>query len=303
VRVPKTGGRVFRTREGEKPVLGADATQLHIIPDELRALVQARQEFVKRVYEAAGKRPGLLRSSAMNSPYLFSGLLKCAVCRANLQIVSGRGRNHKHQTYSCPMNFQRGDSVCANRVRVHCEVLERELLAGLQAKVLREEVVDYVLDRFEQELVKELENIGGEMDAMRRGKADLEVEIRRRTAGLASGIHSPAVMSEIADREREVSEISDRLVSARPESVRSKIKNLRDQAMTRIRDLRGYVNTDTQAARVPQAKHIEQIVMEPDGQTYVASGKWNLLAEVRWDGAEGQNRTAYAGLFRAALYR
>jgi len=23
----------------------------------------------------------------------------------------------------------------------------------------------------------------------------------------------------------------------------------------------------------------------------------------RWDGAEGQNRTAYAGLFRAALYR
>jgi hypothetical protein len=43
--------------------------------------------------------------------------------------------------------------------------------------------------------------------------------------------------------------------------------------------------------------------MEPDGRTYVASGKWNLLAEVRWDGAEGQNRTAYAGLFRAALYR
>jgi hypothetical protein len=24
---------------------------------------------------------------------------------------------------------------------------------------------------------------------------------------------------------------------------------------------------------------------------------------VRWDGAEGQNRTGYAGLFRAALYQ
>jgi hypothetical protein len=28
-----------------------------------------------------------------------------------------------------------------------------------------------------------------------------------------------------------------------------------------------------------------------------------ILSEVRSDGAEGQNRTAYAGLFRAALYR
>ncbi len=74
------------------------------------------------------------------------GLLKCAKCGANLQIVSGRGRNHPNQTYGCPLNFHRGDSVCSNRVRR--DILEAKILAGLQDKVLREDVVNYALDRF-----------------------------------------------------------------------------------------------------------------------------------------------------------
>jgi hypothetical protein len=104
-----------------------------------------------------------------------------------MQIISGRRRNHDHQTYGCPMNFHRGDSICTNRVRIRHDVLERELLAGLQQNVLREDVANYVLDRFESELIRELENIGGEMDRMKRRKAELESEIARLTAGLASG--------------------------------------------------------------------------------------------------------------------
>jgi hypothetical protein len=37
--------------------------------------------------------------------------------------------------------------------------------------------------------------------------------------------------------------------------------------------------------------------------TYAAKGKVDLFAGSRVECAEGQNRTAYAGLFRAALYR
>jgi site-specific DNA recombinase len=128
---------------------------------------RGRQELVKRIYEDAGKRAGLLGSSAMNAPYLLSGLLKCKACGANLQIVAGRGRNHANQTYGCPMDFHRGDSVCTNRLRIRRDVLEKQLLDGLQEKVMREEVVDYILDRFEAEPVKELTNIGREIDGMK----------------------------------------------------------------------------------------------------------------------------------------
>jgi hypothetical protein len=42
--------------------------------------------------------------------------------------------------------------------------------------------------------------------------------------------------------------------------------------------------------------------MQPGERAYGASGSWNLLG-AQMEYAEGQNRTAYAGLFRAALYR
>jgi site-specific DNA recombinase len=83
-RDPKTGRRVFRVIEGRKPIQGADAPHLRIISDELWNAVQRQKELVKRVYFETNKRAGLLKSSAMNSPYLFSGLLKCSLCGANL---------------------------------------------------------------------------------------------------------------------------------------------------------------------------------------------------------------------------
>jgi site-specific DNA recombinase len=125
------------------------------------------------------------------------------------------------------MNFQRGDSVCSNRVRVRRDVLERDLLAGLEEKVLREDVVAYVLNRFEAELVRELQAIGGEIERMKRRKSELHVEIGRLAAGLASGSYSPAIMAEVVKREQEVADISNRLLSSSADSVRVKAKGLR----------------------------------------------------------------------------
>jgi site-specific DNA recombinase len=289
VRDPKTGRRVFRVKEGETPIRGADQPELRIVPEKLWRAVEERRELVKRVYENAGTRPGLLRATAINAPYLLSGLLKCVKCGANLQIVAGRGRNHPNQTYGCPLNFHRGDSVCSNRVRVRRDILEAKLLAGLQDKVLREDVVNYTLDRFEEQLEKALGNIGGEMEQMRKRKAELESEASRLTAGLASGLYSVTVMAEIARRERELGEISDRLLSSRPDSVRSRIKKLRENAVARMRDIREVFNGDTVTARAWLIKHVERILMDPTGGVYVASGNWNLLGEGQMECAEGQS--------------
>jgi hypothetical protein len=112
---------------------------------------------------------------------------------------------------------------------------------------------------------------------MREGKAKLESEIARLTDGLASGIYSVSVMAEIARREREVWEIGDRLLSSEPNSVRSRINELRENALARMRKLREYLAGDTATARAWLTKHVEKIVMKPNGGIYVASGNWNLL--------------------------
>ena len=157
VRDPRTGRRVHRSREGERPIEGADCPHLRIVSDGLWTSVQARMDFVKRTY-GTGMRAGMVRTTVMNAPYVFSGLLRCSSCGANMQIVAGRGRNHKSQTYGCPMNNQRG--TCSNRVRVRRDALETSMFSGLLEKVLAGPEVEYVLDRFEEETIKALEATG-----------------------------------------------------------------------------------------------------------------------------------------------
>src|ERR1700689_75562 len=102
----------------------------------------------------------------MNAPHVFSGLLRCSSCGANMQIVAGRGRNHKSQTYSCPMNHQRG--TCSNRIRGRRDAWETSMFSGLLEKVLAGPVVEYVLDRFEDEMIKSLEATGDESHRLRQ---------------------------------------------------------------------------------------------------------------------------------------
>jgi hypothetical protein len=69
-------------------------------------------------------------------------------------------------------------------------------------------------------------------------------------------------------------------------------------------DLRGLLYQDIPAAKAELQRHITQpITLRPGLDGLIASGEWDLLGASNSGGAGGQNRTAYAGLFRAALYR
>jgi site-specific DNA recombinase len=274
IRDPKTGKRVYR-RKPESEWVSQEIPEQRIITSDLWNRVQARIEIVKGVFGNAGRKGGLLRARAASSPYLFSGLLKCGLCGANMVIVSGRGRNHGTSHYGCPIYALRG--ICRNSLRIGRDVLERELLSKIQGEVLRDEVVNYTLMRFEEELEKALGRIGGEMDQMRKRKVELESEIARLTAGLASGIHSPAVMAEIAKRESEISGISDRLLASGPDSVRSQIKGIRSFVISRLAEVRDLLNSDPVTTKTEIAKHVSKITLEPRGRTYQISGSWDLL--------------------------
>ena len=244
-----------------------------------------------------------MQGRSVSSPYLFSGLLKCSECGANISIVSGRWRGHSDVVYGCPQNTFRGASVCTNSVRVFRLALESRLLDGLQEQIMRPEAVDYVLERFEAELVKALENLGGELEQMGRRKEALECEVTNLANAIAQGDFSPALRRALADRERQIGEITTKLLDARPDSLRSKLRNIRSFVVTRIQDLRAVLNSDVGHVRAELAKHIDQITLTRTGDAYVASGTWNFVGRGSIDGAGGQNRTGYARLFRAALYQ
>jgi hypothetical protein len=107
-------------------------------------------------------------------------------------------------------------------------------LDGPQKKILREEVVDYAMEGFEKELKKALHSMRSGLDSMHERKAQLEQEIGNLISGLATGVLSAAVMQAIADREREKSGITDRLLSAKADSIRSQIDKMSVLAKARL---------------------------------------------------------------------
>lgn len=82
---------------------------------------------------------------------------------------------------------------------------------------------------------------------------------------------------------------TERLLSSGTDSVRLRIKKLRENALRRMGHVRETLSGDATTARAHLAKHVEKIVMEPDGDMYVASGSLNLPGGECWNGAEGEN--------------
>jgi hypothetical protein len=107
----------------------------------------------------------------------------------------------------------------------------------------------------------------------------------------------------LVDREREIGDITGKLLEPRPDSLQTKLRKIRALVESRMNDIRGMLNSDPARVRAAFAKHIEKITMEPSEEHYVASGTWHLVGRGSIDGAGGQNRTGYARLFRAALYQ
>jgi site-specific DNA recombinase len=305
IRNPATGKRVYK-HQPAAAWIRVESPEQRIVSDELFARVQARLAFVNQVYgDRRGRRPGLLRARAASSRYLFSGFLRCGECGGAVTIVSGAGRRHRAADYGCPAREFR--VTCTNTRRISSDVLESQLLEKLQREVLAPEAIDYVFRRLEVELAKQLTRIDSNLENMRRRKAELEGELENLTRAVASGLDSASIRKGIAEREAEISALTARVLGRKKDSVRNQIRDLRKFVMASVGDFRALISANDSAAatRMELAKHVKEIVLSPgDGDEIKYTGKWDLLGDGgNMDGAEGQNRTGYAGLFRAALYR
>ena len=118
----------------------------------------------------------------------------------------GERRNEVHSVasadsrYGCSKHAQRGNAVCKNNLLIRRQDLERQLLAGLEARVLHPDVVAYTLKRFEEELEKALATRSqGDAD-LRRQTGEIERGIANQLRALRDG-YSPAITADLAKLE------------------------------------------------------------------------------------------------------
>jgi len=196
VRDPRTGRRVQRERPKSEWVV-FQAPHLQIVSEKLWCTVERRLAMVKTFF-SAGTSPGLCCRS-LSAHYLLSGFLKCGLCGAKMVVVSGRGQSGRAR-YGCPMKHGRG--VCENSLHLRQDNLEREIISGLQSRVLREDVVAYALAEFNRQLRQRLEGARSHLGRLGQERERLKVEISNLAAAIAQGRQSPALLSELEIRER-----------------------------------------------------------------------------------------------------
>ena len=275
VKVPGTNKRRRRPRP-ESEWLRSSNPELAIVPHDLWRTVRSRFAALPGIWgypESRGLAP-----RAMTSAYLFSGLLKCGECGANLIIATGGG-THRHKKYACSRRFNRGG--CENDLYIRRDDLEELLLGKLQSEILRGEVVDYAIMEFQRQLEAALGSLSDDHAGMRQRKTRLEAEVRRLVSAVAESGHSKSLLAEIGRKEAELQGITDGLLVATPKSIESRIGEIRTFVATGFKDLRDLLREDTAVARTELLKHSSEITMtpqrDPAQRFYVAEGKWDLL--------------------------
>ena len=275
IKTPGTNKRVSRPRpQSEWKIL--EKPELRIVSDELWQQVQERIAWTKRVH-GTQHRSGLLNRSA-SSRYLLSGFLRCGVCGAKLTIVTGRTRRG-YPKYGCPQYFNRG--ACTNDLQERQEWLEERLLSDLQSAVLQPQAIDYAMKEFSNQLNKSLADISTDLGRMAERKSQLETELGRLVAAVAEGGHSSFLLSAIEERETQLREMTEKLLSSQPGSLDAELIQIRRFVSERLLDLRKLLHTDVAVARTELGKHVSEVKMTPaekDGDRYyVAEGGFNLL--------------------------
>ena len=273
LKVPGTNKRRSRPRpESERKRFSAP--ELAIVSEELWNRVERRFQAVSGARRGPGK-PGLLPRS-LTSPYLFSGLLKCGLCGSNLIIASGGGKKAK---YVCSGYFNRG--ICSNTLYIRQDELEERLLGKLRTELLQPEAVDMAIESFGRQLRSSLADVSNELTEMRSRKEKLEREIRNFTQAIAESGHSKYILEEIAVREREISGITDRLLSSTPDSIQTQIEEIRMLVEGGIHNLHVLCSEESPAAKQELHKHLTAVRMFPledgEGWYYIAEGTWDLL--------------------------
>ena len=232
-------------------------------------------------------------------------------------IVSGNGKRG-YVKYGCPSHRYRG--VCANKVLIRRDRLESQLLDGLSNRVLSPAAVDFAFQEFQVQLDRRLKELRAQADNAANGVAALQarrLELKGQTDRVTDAIaaigHSPNLLSKLATLEVEVERLDDRLAEInQPRDLSLSLSGLREFLCEQLANISDLLHGDVETARQVFAKHVDRLVLTPqetpDGPILAVSGDvelFNVLPDtevVSSNGGQRRDRTADAGLFRAALY-
>lgn len=288
---PGTNKRISVPRPESEWVI-TERPELRIVSEELWDCVQTRIRETAANYP--GVKPGLLQRAA-TVPYLFSGILKCGECGANLAILTGRGKEGKRASYGCPRHFNRG--MCSNNLYQRRDQLERTLLSGLQNALLEDAALGVVVSRVSEALRSVVSRKTGALRELNAKRSEIQREMNNLAAAICKSGGSAFLVSTLQMKEAELKSLDQTLDDRTPNTATSfSPKELRNRIMDELSDLSGLLNADPVRAKAELLRHVNEIRMVPakgaGGRFYLAQGEWDMLPPANTDRNSQTQRSA-----------
>ncbi|MDP9049881.1 MAG: hypothetical protein M3O31_04035 [Acidobacteriota bacterium] len=199
--------------------------------------------------------------------------------RANLSILTGRGKSNNAAAYGCPHHVNRG--VCSNDLYQRRDVLERQLLAGLQDSLLDESVIEEIVSQVSRSIRATRLNQPEEVRGLEKAQMQVEAEMNNLADAIGKSSGSAFLLKALQAKELDRNSILERLAGYSPSALDSVDSDwLRTRIRADLEDLGSLLNTDSPRAKAELQKHVTEIRMIPsndgDKRFYVAEGKWDL---------------------------
>lgn len=281
VRNRETGKTEQRPRPQSEWVR-VEVPELHIVSDQLW---ESAREQNRRVREKHGpKRLGGMNRTVASRQYLFSSLLECGLCNANMVIVGGQPPNAQ---YGCPNHRYRG--VCENSVRISQRKLEQQLLAALSANLLdprlEEERVQSFRDQLKATLAAETRRTreaASQDSQLKEELAGLKKEQDNLVDGIAKHGFSTALSARLAAVESRIAQIQRlRTAGVEPKVPEFTTEEIREFVQRKSQEFANILAGDAATAREQLRKRITKLVLTPkqtqDGAVFEVTGDVSLF--------------------------
>jgi hypothetical protein len=144
------GGTKKLRRRPESEWLRLETPELQIVSSETWAAAHARLERARTTFvrsPASGRllvgRPAV---HDFDSPYLLSGIAKCASCGGSLVGITRDFKRARKALYGCDRYHKRGRTICQNSLLIHQERLDQVVLEAI-ADALDERILARAVEK------------------------------------------------------------------------------------------------------------------------------------------------------------
>jgi site-specific DNA recombinase len=299
VRNPITKRKTQRPRP-ESEWEQVEVPHWRIVPEELW---NTAQEEIKRRQGPSWWKDGGLNRTESSRQYIFSGLMICADCGSNFNIVGGKGPSAR---YGCSGHRYRG--TCENTLTILRRSLEQQLLGLLKQNILNPTVREQLCCEFKtqvevawNEKIAHAQKIESEAPALKERQRELQAQADNLVNAIAQTGGSALLYEKLKSVELQIQNIQQCL--AKPMEVSIDIpspQEIGDFLDRKLADFDSVLTAEPELAKQKLRKYVDKLVMRAlpsqNAPKYEVTGDIRLF--VQEDDADGKNDVELAGSIR-----